>query len=121
VQSSSATDPALAVYASTDSQDPGKVKLMVVNFSNAPIARSLVLANFTAHNAQAYVLANPNPTSMNDASSTQNGGTTINGVVLNNMNVAARAAMIQPVAGSLSGNTLTHTFAPYSVTAIVVN
>ncbi len=121
VQSSSTTNPALAVYASTDSDDPGKLKLMVVNFSNAPIAESLALAHFNAQSAEAYVLANPNPTNMSDASNVQNGGTTINGVVLQNMSVAESAELIQPMAVSVSGGRVNHTFAPYSVTAIIVN
>jgi hypothetical protein len=120
VASSSVNDPTLSVYASIDSQEPGTLKLMVVNFSSEAVTKSIGLSNFNAQQAEAYLLANPNPTDMSEASNTGNGGTTINGVALQDMDVSSSAATIQPAAVAISSNILTHTFPPYSVVAIVV-
>lgn len=114
-------DPSLfSVWASTDTRDPKRLKLMVTNLSSSAIQIPLTFSPFMSSAGKAYVMSNPNPLSMTSTSHVGSGGTTINGTVLQDMNVSGSAATIQGVPVPVSGSSLTYTFQPYSVTALIL-
>ena len=120
VASSSSEPEALSVWASTDTSDEGKLKLMVVNISDQPIDAALSSAGFQAQKASIYTLNSENPTEMGDISNEENAWTRLNGQSLDPMNVADSAQNIQPEQVDLSGPYLDWTFEPFSVTAIIL-
>jgi hypothetical protein len=120
VESSSSDEALLSIWASTDSDDPGKLKLMVTNISSQSYTAPITLTGASASSGQAYVLKSTSPTSMSSSSNLASAPTTINGVKLDGMNVLGSAAAIQPIALNVTGSSFQYTFEPYTVTAIVL-
>lgn len=121
VQSSSFDNSQISIWASTDSKDPGKLKLRITNISANPITVPINLTGFNASTGAVYTLQSTNPTDTTASSNTANASTSINGVKLNGNNVAQSAAAIQPVSINVNGSSFTHTFPAYTTTAIVLN
>lgn len=121
VESTSYDNAAISIFASTDSKDPGKLKLRITNISNAAITVPVNLTGFTASTGSVYTLKSNNPTDTSAASNTQSASTAINGVKLDGNNVAQSAAAIVPVSITINGNSFTYTFPAYSSTAIVLH
>lgn len=111
----------ISIWASLDSADPGKLKLMVTNMTGTAITAPVEITGFTAASGQAYTMTSPNPTDMSGASSGENASTRINGVKLDANNIASSLAQIKGTPVSVSNGTVTHTFPAYSTTAIVLS
>ncbi len=123
VQSSSPDDERLSVWASTDSQEPGTLKLIVVNISDSPATEPIVISGFEAVSGKKYALLNPNPLDMTDNSNGPGHGSTINGLTLTPENVLGATAVLEANAPSvlISNGQIIEEFPPFSVTAIVLN
>ena len=111
----------ISIYASTDSRDPGKLKLMVVNLSASSITAPVALGGFNATGGKLYKLSSTNPTDTSANSATQNASTTINGIKIDGSNVAGSLAQIQPTTITASGTSFSYTFAPYTANIIVLD
>ncbi len=126
VQSSS-DDPEqkVVVWASTDSKDPGALKLMLVNLKGTSVVSNLQVQGFTPTVGYAYEMTSTNPLSMADPTSYTNPTTTINGVAIPDYQVASPAvfqnavAAIQPKQITASTN-FTYTLPAYSVVALTL-
>jgi hypothetical protein len=57
---------------------------------------------------------------MTDKSNSQDHGTTLNGVTLQAASITSAVAQIQGTPVAVQGNSLVETFAPYTVTAIIL-
>jgi hypothetical protein len=120
VQSQSYNEADVSIWASTDSRDPGKLKLRVTNLTGAPITTPVNLAGFTAATGQVYVLSSTSPTDTGPSSVTEQAPTTINGVRLSGANVALSASAIQPIGLAINGASFVYTFPAYSSVAMVL-
>ena len=120
VQSTSDKEGELSIWASTDSQDPDTLKIIVVNFSDSPTAESIAINGFVPVSGQKYTLSNASPLDLTEESNGPNHGTTINGMTLTPDNILSAAAELKNNAPqvTLSGGGVTEEFPPYSVTAI---
>ena len=123
VQSTSDKEGELSIWASTDSQDPDTLKIIVVNFSDSPTAESIAINGFVPVSGQKYTLSNANPLDLSEDSNGPNNGTTINGMTLTPDNVPNAAAELKKNAPSISisGNQVLEEFPPFSVTTIVLS
>lgn len=120
VASASANEEAVSIWASTDSADPDRLKLIITNLSNSEIHSTVEIAGFSAASGLKYVIANPNPLDMSSGSNSQEHGTTLNGVALEAEGIASAVDQIPGVPVTLQGSSLVETFAPYTITAIVL-
>ncbi len=121
VQSSTYDPSKLSIWASRDSDDPGKLKLRITNVTGSPITTPIALNGFNATSGQAYTLSSTNPLDKSASSVTSTAPTTINGVKLNGMNVASSLASVQPTSVNVSGTSFNYTIPAYSSVAIVLN
>lgn len=110
----------ISLWASTDTKDPGKLKLMLTNLSTNTINATVNLAGFSALTGSVYVLQSNNPTDTGSQSNTAAASTNINGIKLNGMDVYGSAAAISPQNFNLTGSSFTRTLAPFTVTAIIL-
>ncbi len=110
----------ISIWASTDSKDPGKLKIMVTNLSSAAISAPIAITGFNGTTADVYTMKSTNPTDTSGTSNKDNAPTTINGVKINAMNVATSIATITPAKLTINGSTFTYNFPAYSTTAIIV-
>ena len=120
VASASSNEADISIWASTDSDDPGKLKIIVTNISNSIIHANVDLAGFSANAGEKFVLSNPNPLAMTEQSNGQNHGSTINGFTLAAASITHAVNQITGVPVSIEGHSLMETFAPYTVTAIIL-
>lgn len=118
VESSSNDNARLSVWASRDSTDTTKLKLMVTNISANDLPTTLNTTGFNAGSGSLYQMKSANPTDISVASLTA--PATINGTSVNMMNVATSMSSIKPVALAVSGSSLNYTFPAYSTTAIIL-
>jgi hypothetical protein len=118
VESSSNDNARLSVWASRDSTDTTKLKLMITNLSANDLPTTLNTTGFNAGSGSLYQLRSANPTDISTASLTA--PATINGTSVNMMNVAGSLSGIKPVALVVSGSSLNYTFPAYSTTAIIL-
>lgn len=116
--SSSDNEAAISIWASTDSDDPNSLKLIVTNISNSIITSPIEISGFRANSGSKVVLSNPSPLDMTFASNDQSHGSTINGVTLDAATITTAADQIPGEPVTIEGNRITETFPPYSVTAI---
>jgi hypothetical protein len=110
----------ISIWASTDSQDPNTLKLIVTNISSSTANANIDIAGFSPVSGSKYVLSNPNPLDMTDKSNSQDHGTTLNGVTLQAASITSAVAQIQGTPVAVQGNSLVESFAPYTVTAIIL-
>ena len=126
VQSSS-DDPEqkAVVWASTDSKDPGALKLMLVNLKGTSVVSNLQVQGFTPTVGYAYEMTSTDPLSLSSPFPYTNPTTTINGVAILDYQVATPAvfqnaiAAIQPKQVTASTN-FTYTLPAYSVVALTL-
>jgi hypothetical protein len=118
VESSTNDNDRISIWASRDTADASKLKLMVTNISGSAITAPVSITGFNAASAKLYQLRSANPASVADASLTA--AATINGVSVNAMDVAAAISAIRPVSLPVSGSSFTYTFPAYSTTALVI-
>jgi hypothetical protein len=121
VQSSTYDNTKLSIWASKDSDDPGKLKLRITNFTGSAINAPIALTGFTATGGQAYTLSSTNPTDTSVNSTTSAAPTTINNVKIDGNNVAASLASIQPTTVNASGTSFSYNVPAYSSVAIVLS
>ena len=120
VESHSYNDADISIWASSDSKDQGKLKLMITNMTASPIVAPVSISGFTASSGSVYTLKSTNPTNIAAGSNTTSAPTTINDVKLDLNNLAQTVSAIQPVSLIVSGSTFTYTFPPYTTTAIIL-
>lgn len=122
---SATSDPSqqLTVWASTDSHDPGTLKLMVVNLSGSSHAATIQLQGFAPASGVLYEMTNRNPLDDSPASGRDGGGTAINGASIDTSSassIESSVAAIRPTPIAV-GTTFIHVFSPYSVSAFVLS
>ncbi len=122
VHSTSPDEERLSIWASTDSQEPGALKIIVVNISDSPATEAIAITGYNALSGKKYTLSNANPLAMSEGSNGPDHGTTINGMTLTPENILGAAAELESSAPSvsISGSQIVEEFPPYSVTAIVL-
>lgn len=120
VESSSFNEGNISIWASRDSDDPGKLKLRITNLTGSAITTPIALNGFTASGGQAYTLASTNPLDQSSTSARSAAPTTINGAKINAMNVAGSLAAIQPTPVTANGTSFSYTVPAYSSVAIVL-
>ncbi len=111
----------LSIWASTDSRDPGKLKLRITNLTDTAITTPVVLSNFGVKTAVSYVLSSTNPTDSSAASTTTSANVTINGTKLDASAIEASIASIKSQTVTVSGNAIQTTFPAYSSMAIIAS
>jgi hypothetical protein len=120
VASASDKEEDISIWASTDSDDPDTLKLMVTNISNSVIHSNIEIADFSAVSGMKFELSNPNPLDMAGGSNSQEHGTTINGITLDAANINGATEQITGIPVSVQGGDLEEAFAPFTVTAIIL-
>lgn len=121
VESASYKNDDISIWASTDTTDPGKLKLRITNFTASPITTPVTLNGYVAGTGQVYQLTSTNPTDMSANSMTSQAPTTINNVKIDAMNVDGSVQSIQPLTININGSSFTYTFPAYSSTAIILS
>ncbi len=124
---SSTSDPKqmVVVWASTDSDDPGTLKLMLVNFNGTASQAKVNVAGFNPVSGQAYEMTSTNPLSMDDPRSFTQHDTTINGVKIPDFDIDNPStfrnaiASIQPRAVPVSAS-FSYNIPAYSAVSIVL-
>jgi hypothetical protein len=115
----------VVVWASTDSTEPGTLKLMLVNLSGDVASTQVQVSGFEPVSGEAYVMASSDPLSMVDPDAYTNHTTTINGVRIPDYEIANPAvfrnaiASITPVAVPVFGD-FDYTLQPYTVVALTL-
>ncbi|NWJ45382.1 MAG: hypothetical protein HXX08_05830 [Chloroflexi bacterium] len=118
VESSSFDNANISIWASRDTSDPSKLKLMVTNLSGSDITAPINLAGFNASSGSVYQMKSANPTEITKAS--LDATATINDVSVDAMNVAGSLASIKPVPLAVSGSAFNYVFPAYTTTAIIL-
>lgn len=116
VEASSGLPTSLSVYASTDTRDPGSVKLMITNISADTITAPIAVQGFSPETGEYYQLSSSDPENMSNASNLNSAWTTINGQKL--IDMAVSTSQIPSMA--LDVHNLQLTFPPYTVTAVIL-
>lgn len=111
----------LSIFASTDTNDPGKLKLRITNLTNTQITTPINLTGFNTSGGEAYTLSSTNPTDISPSSMTQNSSVKLNGVSLDGANLIQSGSLIQPQTVLANGNSFSYTFPAYSTVAIILN
>jgi len=111
----------ISIYASRDTLDPGKLKLMLVNLSPDEITVPVTLQGFTANSGSLYQLKSDHPTDLSVNGASENAPVTINGTRLNGAAIADSIGKISPVAIKVSGSSFTFTLPPYTSNAIILS
>lgn len=120
VASDSGKEEDISIWASTDSADHGSLKLIITNISSSTIHSNIEIGGFSASSGTKFVLSNPNPLDMSTNSNSQDHGSTINGVTLDAATITGAVGQIKGMPVSVQGSSLVETFAPYTVTVIVL-
>ncbi len=118
VESNTNDNARLSIWASRDSSDSTKLKLMITNLSNNDISAPVRVPGFTASSGDIYEMRSPNPSDITSASLTAT--VTINGFSIDLMNVDNSLAAIKPMSLSVSGSSFDYKFPAYSTTAIIL-
>lgn len=121
LESHSYSDADISIWASSDSKDSGKLKLMITNLTANDIIAPTTISGFAATSGSVYILKSTNPTDTSATSNTSSAPTTINGIKLNANNIVQSGASIQPVPLTVNGSSFTYVFPAYSTTAIVLS
>ncbi|MEI6221350.1 MAG: hypothetical protein WCP97_01155 [bacterium] len=121
VQASSSDLDHVSIYASLDSKDTGRLKLMVVNLSGNDITAPISLQGFTANSGSLYQLKSSKPTDLSDWGASEDAPVTINGVHLVGSSIADSISKINPVAVTVSGSSLEVTLPAYTANVFVLD
>jgi alpha-L-arabinofuranosidase len=125
---SSTSDPEqkVVVWASKDTDDPGKLKLMLVNLSGDEANAQVNLKGFDPASGEAYVMESGDPLSMEDPEAYTEHSSTINGVKIPDYDISNPSAFrkavnsIKPVDVPVSGD-FEYSIPAYSVVALTLN
>jgi hypothetical protein len=118
VESRTSDNEHISIWASRDSADPTKLKLMVTNLSDKDINTPVNMPGFNASAASLYQMKSAKPADISEDSLTAQ--VTINGVSIKAMNVTDSLATIKGLPLAVSGSNFTYSFPAYSTTAIVL-
>jgi alpha-L-arabinofuranosidase len=121
VESSSIDEASISVWASIDSDDPGKLKLRITNLTDQSITVPVYVRDTHVTTGEVFVLESEQPTDIGAESHLETAPTTINGVQLDGANVAASAAAIEPVTIAVNGSSFSYTFPAFSSVALVLD
>jgi hypothetical protein len=121
VQATSPDESRLSIWASTDTKDPGSLKLRITNFTADAITVPIALGSFAPTAGEAYELTSTRPLDVSPESTVGSAWTTLNGSTLDGNDVAGSAAKVQPKPVDVTGSTFTYTFPAYSTVAIVLH
>jgi alpha-L-arabinofuranosidase len=117
VQSSTSDVNNISIWASRDSKDPGKLKLMVTNLSGSNTTSKVDFNGFTAQSAQLYQLtSNASGTNLDQEHTPK-----LNGVTFDAASIASNVDAVKPVVTAVSGSSMQYTFPAYSVTSIILS
>ncbi|MDP2637805.1 MAG: fibronectin type III domain-containing protein [Candidatus Levybacteria bacterium] len=122
----------VVVWGSTDSTDPGKLKLMAVNLDSSSKTTTIQLNDFIAASGKAYELTSGNPTSLANPDSFTNHTTKINGVQIPDVQISNPTAFtntltsipgknITTITSSGSNSAFTYAIPAYSAVAIILD
>jgi hypothetical protein len=118
-------DQGVSVWASTDSDDPGALKLIIVNLTGKSQETVVSVSGFSPSTGEAYVVSSADPSSMEDPASFAEHTTTINGlrvpdVSLDDPGLFARTLeAIAPTPVPVSGK-FEYEIGPYSVASLTL-
>lgn len=124
VKSSSSSQGTLSIWASTDSADPNRLKLIIVNLGGDAIEAVVSVAGFEPTSGKYFVMENPAFTAASDKAGVID-GTSINGLEID----AGSAKKIKNSAKAITksgrtmsgvGSSFKHSFPAYSATAIIL-
>jgi alpha-L-arabinofuranosidase len=115
------TNERISIWASRDSADPGKLKLIITNFSDSSTAATVSVNGFTVGSGQYYELLPDGNLPGWNSSGDVDVYSTLNGKKLDIYNLNASAAAITPNTLTVSGNGFTRTFPKYSVTSVILS
>ncbi len=127
VESHSYKDDDISIWASTDTNDSGKLKLRITNMTANPITAPVSLTGFNASTGTVYVLQSSNPTdtsansNLDPNQNTTYLATNINGAKIDAMNVNSSVASIVGFPITVNGTSFSYTFPAYSSTAIILS
>ncbi len=115
----------VSIWASKDTTDPNKLKLIVTNLSayNYNATVNISNLNFTPTSGAFYELDNPDPLNLGTRSAEDSGGDSINGSVIDTSSATAITNSVNAITGQTMpvGNTFTHSFPAYTATAIILS
>lgn len=125
VRTSSTAEDRLSIWASTDADEPGALKLIVTNLSDEAIQATVNVNGLSIQTARAYEMANPTWTAATNKDDVKD-GTTINGLAIDATSAAsilasARAILASGRAVNVAGSSVSYLFAPYTAVAILIN
>lgn len=119
VGSSSSDKENVAVWASTDTSDPNKLKLMVINYSTEENNLRLNFPGFSAKNASIYKLTPTQTVTSATNINQQDLGSRLNGVELTPSNISNPG--ITPVTATVNAEVMDYAAPAFSVTSIVLD
>lgn len=121
VTSSNPSPDKISLYAAYETADRSKLKLIVTNLSPNLAISTINIFGFTPSSGVKYELTNPNPLDKGALSNSPDHGSTINGYTLLSTNISVAKNQIPTRSVTVQNGTVTTTFLPYSVTAVVLN
>lgn len=131
---SATSDPMrkVVIWASTDSKDPGKLKLMLVNLTDKATSSAISINNFSAMNGSAYEMTSDAPVSLADPDSFAGNHTFINGVRIPDVQRTSPAVFtatltgiapkpVTSIARTGANSTVNYALPAYSAVSMVLN
>ncbi len=119
VQTTTSDKEKISIWASRDSKDPNKIKLMVINFETSPLTANINLNGTIATTGQVYTLTSTQTITQNSDVQSQNFRSRINGVEITPNNVSNPG--IAPTNITINNSSFNYTVQPFSVTSFVLN
>jgi LPXTG-motif cell wall-anchored protein len=119
VQTSTNEIEKTTIWASRDSADPGKLKVIITNFSGAPTKAAINIGGFTPKSAQVYEVLPDAPVS--GTSINQGVYSKINGKKLGLSTISQDVQSIPAKVETISGSSFTREFPAYSITSMVLS
>ena len=125
VESSSSLESRISVWASIDSADPNRLKLMVTNLGDEAISATIKIAGFNPSAGKYYEMTNESFTAASDKTSVTD-GTYINGLDIDYSSVraikdSAKAIVDSGKALGEVGESFSHIFPAHSATAVILD
>ncbi len=121
VTASSYDESKLSIFASTDTTDPGKLKIRITNLTGSDITTPINITGFNASGGSVYTLSSSNPGASDLNSMTQNANISLNGVKLDGASLIQSASTIQPTPLTVNGSSFSYSFPAFSTVAIILN
>lgn len=115
------TNERISIWASRDSQDPGKLKLIITNFSDSNTPATVNVTGFTVGSGVYYELLPDGNLPGWSGSGDVDVYSTLNGKKLDIYNLNASAAAITPNILTVTAGGFTRTFPRYSTTSVILS